>query len=64
MADLSSTKKDATWEEWQEQLITMLEINGYNPSFCDTGRDEQAGQAYDEGQAVDDYFYDNYDADE
>lgn len=64
MADLSSTKKDATFDEWHEQLVTMLEMNGYNPVFCDIGPDSIAEMAYHDGSAVDDHFYDNYEADE
>lgn len=64
MADFSSTNKDASWEEWQEQLISMLEINGYNPIFCDVDKDGEAYQAYANGIAVDDFFYANYEADE
>lgn len=64
MAGLDSTKKDATWEEWIEQLETMLEINGYNPTFCDLNVDGEAWISYHAGMAVDDFFYDNYEADE
>lgn len=64
MASLDSTNKDATWSEWQEQLETMLEINGYNPAFCDIGDGSLAEVAYHDGIAVDDYFYENFDADE
>lgn len=64
MAGFDSTKRDSTWEEWQEQLISMLEINGYNPEFCDISEDSAANSAYNRGTAVDDFFYDNYEADE
>lgn len=64
MADFGSTKNDASWDEWQEQLITMLEINGYNPAFCDIGADSIAENAYHNGTAVDDHFYSEYEADE
>lgn len=64
MADFSSHNKTATWGEWKEQLIIMLDINGYNPNFCDIGREGEAGIAYDSGYAVDDFFYEYYDADE
>lgn len=64
MPGLDSTKKDATWEEWHEQLVTMLEINGYNPDFCEVGEDSDAMTAYEDGLAVDTYFYDNFEADE
>lgn len=64
MAGFDSTKNDATWPEWQEQLVTMLEINGYNPGFCDVGDGSTAEVAYHDGIAVDDFFYENYEADE
>lgn len=62
MASLDSTKKDATWHEWREQLETMLEINGYNPAFCDIEAGSLAEVAYHDGLAVDDFFYENYEA--
>lgn len=64
MADFGSTKRDATLTEWQEQLISMLEINGYNPDFCDIAEDSVAHSAYERGVAVSDFFYDNYEDDE
>lgn len=64
MAGLDSTKNDATWGEWREQLETMLEINGYNPAFCDIGDGSLAEVAYHDGIAVDDYFYEDFEADE
>jgi len=64
MAGFDSNKNNSTWEEWHEQLVTMLELNGYNPAFCDVGEDSDAKIAYDGYQAVDDYFYDNFEADE
>lgn len=64
MADFSSNKKDATWDEWKEQLTSMLEINGYNPSFCYLLPVAVSAQvAYHDGIAADDYFYENYKVD-
>lgn len=60
MADFSSTKKDATKEEWVEQLECMVELNGYSPAFIP----EEWEQAYEEGEEVSDFFYANYDPDE
>lgn len=64
MAGFDSTKKDATWEEWHEQLVTMLELNGYNPEFCDVHEGSGAEIAYQDGEAVDDFFYESFEADE
>lgn len=64
MAGFDSTKRDATWEEWREQLESMLEINGYNPAFCDIEEGSDAEDAYQRGVAVDTYFYDNFEAEE
>ncbi len=64
MAGFDSTKRNATYAEWEEQLISLLEINGYNPSFCDIGVGTTAEQAYHSGVAVDDFFYDNYEVGE
>ncbi len=41
-----------------------LEINGYNPGFCDIGDGSTAEVAYHDGIAVDDFFYEHYEADE
>lgn len=60
MADLSSTNRDASQEEWIEQLATLMEINGYNPEIeCMIAAEE----AFFNGETVSDYFYDNYEAD-
>lgn len=64
MAGLDSTKRDTTWQEWREQLETILEINGYNPDFCGLDDGGIAEIAYHEGMAVDDFFYENFEVDE
>lgn len=64
MAGLSSTKKDCTLEEWLEQVDLILELNGYNPAFCDAGPDSYAAACYHQGQSVCDYFYDNFEVEE
>lgn len=58
MADFSSTKRTASFEEWLEQYQLIAELNGYNPDFLDEG---EAFQAYEEMKQVADAFYDNFD---
>lgn len=60
MAGFDSTNKDATQEEWKEQLDCMVELNGYNPDFIP----DSWVDAYNGGVEVADFFYDNYDSEE
>lgn len=61
MADFSSTKRTATFEEWFEQYQLIAELNGYDPNFLD---EDEACQAYESMKQVADAFYDNFDVEE
>lgn len=56
MADLTSTNKDATQEEWKEQLEFIVECHGYNPNFIP----DSWLTAYEDGVEVVNFFYDEY----
>lgn len=57
MADFSSTNKDATQEEWKEQLEFIVELHGYNPNFIP----DSWLAAYESCVEVADFFYHEYD---
>lgn len=61
MADFSSTKRTASFEEWFEQYQLIAELNGYNPDFLD---EDEAFQAYESMKQVTDAFYDNFDVED
>ena len=61
MADFSSTKRTATFEEWFEQYQLIAELNGYNPDFLD---EDEAYEGYQQMKQVADAFYDNFDVEE
>ena len=60
MADFSSTKRNASKEDWFEQLQCIVELNGYNPNFIP----DEWEHGYEEGKQVADWFYDNYEDEE
>lgn len=60
MADFSSTKRSATFEEWLEQLECIIELNGVF-NYLDVS---QAREGYDSGVQVADFFYDNFEIEE
>lgn len=58
MADFSSTKYDSSFEDWFEQVVTLVELNGYNPRMIDL---ELFRSKYEDGEMADDAFYSEYD---
>lgn len=58
MADFSSTKYDSSFEDWFEQVVTLVEINGYNPRMID---EDFFRFKYEDGKMADDAFYSEYD---
>ncbi|ENZ8472767.1 TPA: hypothetical protein ACS1E0_001524 [Klebsiella aerogenes] len=60
MADFSSTKRTASLQDWGEALECIVELNG--KSFDITEMEIEA--AYEAYKRVDDFFYDEWGADE
>lgn len=60
MADFSSTKRNATFAEWCEQVELIIELNCvYN--HLDVA-DLRSG--YEAGKQVADFFYDNFETED
>lgn len=55
MADFASTKKDASFDAWFEQLVALAEINGDHP-----GEKSDWESIYAAGKPVDSAYYDTF----
>lgn len=55
MADFSSTKKDATFNEWYEQLLDYADLRGESADDEDAWWDD-----YEAGKAVADAWHDKW----